>query len=449
MSDEKMKLINELPEIYKEFISELSAISNVKTEFPYQLSAHKQSKYLLKAMLLKQSEQTEIKDSKVKRYYDQIELIREDGKLYFQSDDPKVGSLLSKQSSVYEYYKLSKRVKESFKLTSLASLFESTLINLTINYMKVCDFQNNDYLKKSEISLEELDKYSSIQELKEYQIMKYLNGLTYKGIDKWLLTLSKMICPKLKNNTDFKNTIPDVSEFFQTRNLLVHNGGIVNNLYFKNVPVDIAERRNAIKDKRINIDETYFQVVLEKCVFIVNLFLISIVSQFMNAIESTKEKLDYLSDIQESCLKLYDNKLYRQGAFLFKSFRKMSIKEDKDSLTTFLLEYNYLLGGKLEDTLNETNEFSNEEKIDKLFFYAKKNTWWHNDEMNTLLLKIAEMSLTKSPDDFFEQVTKDINDLLITNKTFVYGGMLSQPVFMLVNQNGRWEKFVDSLYEDM
>ncbi|MGQ2226423.1 hypothetical protein ACT5YR_03960 [Fructobacillus fructosus] len=434
--------INEVAEIYDNFLSEISVIRNIKVNFfNNDFISTNQSKNLMKAMEAKRLGKTNIDDVNVKKFFDKIDVVKKDNKFLLGSSDKKVNSLMYKIENDFDQMDISKKVAESQKLTSLASLFESTLVNLVVKNVEIFD---NGVCKNSSdthISFEQLGQYDSIQELKEYALIRYLNSLTYQGVDKWVLELGKIINKKLgQKDGVISDDEKYISEFFQTRNLLVHNGGIVNNIYLQNNDPKIINQRHASIGKRIGTDNKYFSSTVEHCVNVVNQFVIEITKRILN-LEELEDKLDYLEKIQSSCLTLYRNHLYNPGITIFNKLSEMAFKIDKNSNTFFMLKYNKYLSRRFTG-----EDLTKDDSVKKLFEYAKNEEWWDEKSESILILKIAEMSLTLSDDDFFSEATKLIKSNKDSRENVVYGGLLNMPVFSLINQNNRWSEFVDTLY---
>lgn len=87
--------------------------------------------------------------------------------------------------------------------------------------------------KEKQFSLEELASFETVDDARNYLIEKTVESVLRGSIQDWIEFLSS----KLKLSMGYLNEHKDcLIEVTQRRNLLVHNGGVVNRIYLSNLP---------------------------------------------------------------------------------------------------------------------------------------------------------------------------------------------------------------------
>ncbi len=120
-------------------------------------------------------------------------------------------------------------------------LYESSLINLIIYFelllggllrKRLCEHPETSGIQNKSLPLEEIRKLGSLENAEDYLIEKEVENTMRGSFEEW----RKFFNTKTKLRFDFlKNDEPEINEILQSRNLLVHNGGVVNNIYISNV----------------------------------------------------------------------------------------------------------------------------------------------------------------------------------------------------------------------
>lgn len=116
-------------------------------------------------------------------------------------------------------------------LISLVSSVEWFLAQLIHKYYK----ENPGIVRSREkqFSLEELASFETVDDARNYLIEKTVESVLRGSIQDWIEFLSS----KLKLSMGYLNEHKDyLIEVTQRRNLLVHNGGVVNRIYLSNLP---------------------------------------------------------------------------------------------------------------------------------------------------------------------------------------------------------------------
>lgn len=85
--------------------------------------------------------------------------------------------------------------------------------------------------KQKELTYNEILQFSSVNQLKRYMAERQMDSIFYKNIDEFFGFLQKRI------NIDIKKfgKLESLRENYYRRNIIVHNGGVVNEKYLKNV----------------------------------------------------------------------------------------------------------------------------------------------------------------------------------------------------------------------
>ena len=112
--------------------------------------------------------------------------------------------------------------------------------------------------KDQTYSIEEISKYSSIEEFISSCGSKKVDGILRESFESWMDWLQKRVGVCVDECT---KEITIVAELFQRRHLFVHNGGVVNSLYLSNVN---SGKGNRIKlGQRLSVDADYLTSALE------------------------------------------------------------------------------------------------------------------------------------------------------------------------------------------
>lgn len=91
--------------------------------------------------------------------------------------------------------------------------------------------------KEKQFSLEELNSFDSVEDARDFLIEKTVETILRGSIEDWIEFLKS----KLKLSMGYiKEHKKHLIEAIQRRNLLVHNGGIVNRIYVSNYPEELG-----------------------------------------------------------------------------------------------------------------------------------------------------------------------------------------------------------------
>lgn len=144
-------------------------------------------------------------------------------------------------------------------------LYESSLINGVIylellfnRLMKKFIGKFPERLNSRKLTLDEIVSLGNLEEAKRYIIDSEVEGLLRKSFNE---QLNYFKCDIGMDFSSIEKYIGEVNEIFQRRNLLVHNDGIVNSVYEKNVKIDF--RKSTLKGSRLHTDNEYIAKALD------------------------------------------------------------------------------------------------------------------------------------------------------------------------------------------
>lgn len=112
---------------------------------------------------------------------------------------------------------------------SLASSFEILVAGL-LKHDLMYITPNGGWISKLQRSYGELKDLDNIEDVKLSYATKYVDSQIYKNFDDWFENAFEILTSK-KNGEIDKQIKKEVSEFYQRRNLIVHNNNVVNNVY--------------------------------------------------------------------------------------------------------------------------------------------------------------------------------------------------------------------------
>lgn len=168
-------------------------------------------------------------------------------------------------------------------------LLKSSLISLlsTVEWFfsQVLHFYYDKYpdsagIKKKTLSLENLKTFGDVKDAEKFLIDQKIEEIFRGGFESWLSILKDEI--KIKSELAYKQK-NELIEIYQRRNLLVHNGGIVNSIYLTKVPE--ALRENIKIGDELEITKDY----LEDSICKIHLVFTLIASEIWKKIEKKSD----------------------------------------------------------------------------------------------------------------------------------------------------------------
>lgn len=143
-------------------------------------------------------------------------------------------------------------------LITLANNFELLVSRIFTSYLELNPNGSSFNMKEKTISFENLTKIGSISDAKELLLEERVTSLMKESADSWFKFLEK-INDKIGK---LKRQRLTVIEFFQRRNIIVHNNGIVNTFYLSNV--DESLRKGIKKGTRLEVTYEYILDTLDQ-----------------------------------------------------------------------------------------------------------------------------------------------------------------------------------------
>jgi hypothetical protein len=110
------------------------------------------------------------------------------------------------------------------------------------------------------LSLSDLREIGSVEEAERYLIMKEVDSVLREGLEQQLRYFSDRLKVDMKPLDPF---IQGLVEVFQRRNLVVHNGGVVNRTYLKNVWEELIKQYGINEGQQLSIDKQYLSNAID------------------------------------------------------------------------------------------------------------------------------------------------------------------------------------------
>lgn len=113
-------------------------------------------------------------------------------------------------------------------------------------------FPDSSGIQKKSLTLSDLKNFGSIDDAEKYLIDNKIEEILRGSFDSWVSLLKSELSLKLGylDSIEF-----ELIEIYQRRNLLVHNGGVVNTIYLSKV--DENYRKNIIINDVLDVDKSY------------------------------------------------------------------------------------------------------------------------------------------------------------------------------------------------
>lgn len=216
-------------------------------------------------------------------------------------------------------------------LISLTSTAEWFIYQLFHQYYNLYPFPLEH--KDKFFSLDDLKEFTTIEDAKNFLISTKVDKIMRQGFEEWYESLKKqeVFGLKLKQVEKYKN---DLTEIFQRRHLLVHNGGIANEFYLQKVA---AEKTKGVKKGE-------------------NIFL-------------SKEYIESAIDTIEFCFLLISFELWQK-------IDKDNIEKRCDVINDFILDY--IENEKYKNAENLANFYCAEKGLKEHFTLVGQLNYWQS-----------------------------------------------------------------------
>jgi hypothetical protein len=184
-----------------------------------------------------------------------IEMIEKISDLFEVSQDGKTGNFRGVPKEIkIEYNKLDACRKQEEILYSGTLMLLITYFENTISKIFKTDFEKHPdriCLENKTISYSVLETSENIADIKDYLIDIEVTNLMYKSVSDWLEYLKKNLKLKMEYVTE---KLPQLKEIIARRNIIVHNNGIVNNIYLNQIVGSDVKKGDVLTVSREYID---------------------------------------------------------------------------------------------------------------------------------------------------------------------------------------------------
>lgn len=231
---------------------------------------------------------------------------------------------------------------------TLANNFELLISQLFSKYLDLHPNDSDFDLKNKNIDYDTLRKIGSVEEAKELLLEDYVTSIMKESAHSWLVKLGKIN----KKIFPMDSLYDTVVEFYQRRNIIIHNDGIVNTYYCNNVREDL--RKGLTKGEKIEVTQEYILKKISEFKEI-GLTIFWLIYQKLFG-GTTEELIDLYQDFAFSSLKSSRYKLSR------KIYDLILAEEDKISaMSSLICKINmwqtYKWSGEFEKVKNEIKNY--------------------------------------------------------------------------------------------
>lgn len=261
-------------------------------------------------------------------------------------------------------------------------------------------------IQKKTMTLSDLKSFGSIEDAEKYLIDVKIEEILRGSFDTWITLLKSELSLGLGYIEPIKE---ELTEFYQRRNLFVHNGGVVNSIYVSKVK---EEFRKGIKiNDQLSVDKEYLDNAICK---LQKAFILIASELWKNLDRADKSRGDILTDI------VYENLLNSRWDIC-------------EGLTYFIINDSQLdITDKVVAQLNfwlckkRTNQFDSIKKdIEKADYSDKKE-----------IFQLALFSLRDETELFFETLPAALDSKQINIKR-----LEEFPIFQEIRETDQYKKF--------
>lgn len=263
--------------------------------------------------------------------------------------------------------------------------------------------------KEKQFNLDELSAFDSMEDARNFLIEKTVESVLRGSVQEWLEFLKSKLKLSMGYIDEHKAHLIEAT---QRRNLLVHNGGVVNRIYLANYPKDYGEPPKIGENIQVSYDYLYKTIsIFERCFLLIaaelwkkvdannkdrgklliNLAFEHLVSERYDIAESlslftTKDKTLQESDQLYAKINFWISKKYGNS---FEDIRQDIEKEDFSAKSKlFILAKNILLSDfdeaikDIEYLLNHNEDFSFKEVKNWPLFKEFREQPLYNELLN-------------------------------------------------------------------
>jgi hypothetical protein len=297
---------------------------------------------------------------------------------------------LEKENDGRNLRKILKNIKASTQKCEHPEIFYKSNFIVMLSYFEylIKDVVKCFYLNYPE-SLKRKDKNLTYKELLDFESLddafafivdKECNNMTYSSFKEYMV---EIIDKRLKVKNFECPNIESINEAFQRRNILVHNNGIVNDIYLKKVDNKFI---NYAKGEIVSIEKEYFKKVFQEVELLGNILQFLLLNKLPQKAKILEHNL-----ILEYSYELLVDKNYNGLITYYHNIKrfKLSTEAKMNLIVNYLIAEKKVGKKNLDELIVETiPDWSMYSSIIKTAIYALKN------DKENLKLEIINASFT-------------------------------------------------------
>jgi len=262
-------------------------------------------------------------------------------------------------------------------------------------------------VKKKTLTLEELKSFGSVEDAEKYLIDSKIEGLLRSSFTDWMENLKTELKLSLGYLKEFND---ELVETYQRRNLLVHNGGVVNSIYLSKVNDTLLDDIK-IGD-RLTVDEEYLDNAISK---IHVLFSLIACELWKKQLPEDEDRSNILMDLNFGYLKRKEWSIAKlPNVFLKNDAKQPTIPKTYAQLNCWLCD-------KRLENLKELKK-----ELDSIDYSDK-----------TIVIQLALASLMDNEEHFYKLLPKAIDSDELTVMSF-----FEFPIFDEMRNGEKYEEFI-------
>lgn len=320
------------------------------------------------------------------------------------------------------------------QLSHIQLLYKNSLISLLSSvewfFAQILHYYYDKYptasgINKKELTFENLKTFETINDAQNYLIEEKIESILRGNIESWFEHLKKDLKLSMGYLSD---NLKELIEISQRRNLIVHNGGVINSIYLTKVDESL------IKGIKINDPLSINKLYLEKSISKLQVTFILIASELWKNLDSDhEERGTILGNI------VYDNLLNKRWDIA----QSLSIFITKDAklpqMDKTVAQFNLWLCkkrlGKKDEVIKEVDkvDFSDRRLLFQIAVFAIKDDFESFFAMLPLALDTDELDIDKLEKfPLFEDI-RSTDDYITFKSTSKYFELADQQAQTAIN----------------
>ena len=217
----------------------------------------------------------------------------------------------------------------------IADIFKDFIHNLDVS---------NQVIKDKPLTYDDLRNFNSVEDAKIFLLDQYIENLLRNSFDSWIVEFEDKMKINVLKIHDLKTDINVINETFQRRHLIIHNEGIVNDLYIKKVDEKLTN--NVVKGEILHLDRKYIKLRLS------TFRKFGLILLYLYGVKKHRKELDKLFEDYHGLLVGILDKSCDGVRYIFEQFSESDI----DHSYRLMSKINYFLSYKLvnDDSIDST-----------------------------------------------------------------------------------------------